>query len=67
MGCIMDAKLVRTRGACAISGSMSTFKLGVKGSGSRMFLGNADRIKFRIYSATQTDIAFSNTHEHMWH
>jgi len=33
---------------------MSTFRLGVNGSGSRMFLGNADRIKFRIYNTILT-------------
>jgi hypothetical protein len=38
----------------------------VKGSGSRMFLGNADRIKFRICSTTETThIAFSNTRKHV--
>eukprot|EP00959_Pyramimonas_sp_CCMP1952_P310886 6505963-Pyramimonas_sp.AAC.2 len=37
------------RGDCEISGSRSTFRLGVKGSGSRMLRGKADRIRLRIW------------------
>mmetsp|Transcript_26609 Transcript_26609/g.81777 ORF Transcript_26609/g.81777 Transcript_26609/m.81777 type:complete len:302 (-) Transcript_26609:107-1012(-) len=36
----------RTRGGCEISGSKSTLRLGVKGSGSRIDRGNADRKRF---------------------
>lgn len=36
-------------GGVLISGSKSTFRLGVKGSGRRMLRGNALRIRFRIW------------------
>ena len=45
----MLAKLVMILGGMLISVSMSTFRLGVNGSGSRMFRGNALRIRFRIW------------------
>ena len=37
------------RGGAAISGRRSTFRLGVKGSGRRMFLGKALRMRFLIW------------------
>mmetsp|Transcript_3883 Transcript_3883/g.9322 ORF Transcript_3883/g.9322 Transcript_3883/m.9322 type:complete len:216 (-) Transcript_3883:27-674(-) len=38
-----------TRGDCVISGSRSTLRLGVNGSGSRMLRGNADSTRLRIW------------------
>ena len=49
LGLIRDAKLVTTRGAMEISGNMSTLRFGVKGSGSLIFLGKAERMRFLIW------------------
>lgn len=38
-------------GVWIISGRASIFRLGVKGSGSRMFLGKALKTRFRIWIA----------------
>ena len=49
LGLMRPAKLVTILGAMEISGSMSTFRLGVKGSGSRMLRGKAERMRFLIW------------------
>jgi len=48
-GWIKLTKLDMTRGACAISGSISTFRLGVNGSGSLMLRGNALSTRLRTW------------------
>ena len=49
VGLMRAAKLVTTLGAMEISGNMSTLRLGVKGSGSLMLRGKADRMRFLIW------------------
>ena len=49
VGLIRAAKFVTILGAMEISGNMSTLRLGVKGSGSLMFRGKAERIRFLIW------------------
>ena len=49
LGLISAAKLLTILGAMDISGNISTLRLGVKGSGSLMFLGKAERMRFLIW------------------